>query len=103
MAFASNKNAYGICDITGFRYKHKDLKKTWDGLLVGKDQWNAKHPQLMPKPSPIDPQAIRDARPDTNETNNIFMVYSNVGVGKLGAELPSFELTASIGAVTITT
>jgi|TARA_R110000782_G_scaffold270296_1_gene370253 hypothetical protein len=103
MAFASNKNAYGICDITGFRYKHKDLKKTWDGLLVGKDQWNAKHPQLMPKPSPIDPQAIRDARPDTNETNNIFMVYSNVGVGKLGAELTSFELTASIGAVTITT
>tara|TARA_R100000935_G_scaffold28662_1_gene49030 strand:+ start:1250 stop:1561 length:312 start_codon:yes stop_codon:yes gene_type:complete len=103
MAFASNKNAYGICDITGFRYKHKDLKKTWDGLLVGKDQWNAKHPQLMPKPSPIDPQAIRDARPDTNETNNIFMVYSNVGVGKLGSQLTSFSLTASLGSVTITT
>ena len=27
MAFASNKNAYGICDITGFRYKRKDMKK----------------------------------------------------------------------------
>ena len=34
MAFASNKNAYGICDLTGFRYRHKDLRKTWDGLLV---------------------------------------------------------------------
>ena len=50
MAFASNKNAYGICDITGFRYRLRDMKKTWDGLLVGADQWDAKHPQLMPKP-----------------------------------------------------
>ena len=30
------------------------------------------------------------------------MVYSNVGSGKLGAELTSFELTTSLGAVTIT-
>ena len=103
MAFASNKNAYGICDITGFRYKHKDLRKTWDGLLVGKDQWNAKHPQLMPKPSPVDPQAIKDARTESNDTNNFFTLYTNVGDGKLGTSLTSFELTASIGTVTITT
>jgi|TARA_R110000803_G_C11757923_1_gene293497 hypothetical protein len=103
MAFASNKNAYGICDITGFRYKHKDLRKTWDGLLVGKDQWNAKHPQLMPKPSPVDPQAIKDARTENKDTNNFFTLYTNVGDGKLGTSLTSFELTASIGTVTITT
>jgi|TARA_R110000744_G_scaffold3647_1_gene13697 hypothetical protein len=103
MAFASNKNAYGICDITGFRYEHRNMKKTWNGLLVGKDQWDAKHPQLMPKPVAVDPQAIKDARPDTNDTNNFFMVYSNVGDGKLGKELTTFELTASIGTVTITT
>ena len=102
MAFASNKNAYGICDITGFRYKHKDLRKTWDGLLVGKDQWNAKHPQLMPKPSPVDPQAIKDARTESKDTNNFFTLYTNVGDGKLGTSLTSFELTASIGTVTIT-
>jgi hypothetical protein len=52
MAFASGKFAYGICDITGFRYKLKDMRRTWDGLLVGPDQWDAKHPQLMPKPAP---------------------------------------------------
>jgi|TARA_R110002124_G_scaffold60910_1_gene166959 hypothetical protein len=102
MAFASNKNAYGICDITGFRYKRKDMKKTWDGLIVGPDQWDAKHPQLQPSAPPSEPEAIKDARPDTNDTNNIFMVYSNVGSGKLGAELTSFELTTSLGAVTIT-
>ncbi len=78
MAFASNKNAYGICDLTGFRYKHRDLRKTWDGLLVGKDQWDAKHPQLMPKPSPTDPEAIRDARVESSDTNNFFTLYTNV-------------------------
>ena len=103
MAFASNKNAYSICDLTGFRYKHKDLRKTWDGLLVGKDQWDAKHPQLMPKPSPVDPEAIRDARTESSDTNNFFTLYTNVGDGKLGTSLTSFELTASIGTVTITT
>ena len=102
MAFASNKNAYGICDITGFRYKLKDMKKTWDGLLVGPDQWDAKHPQLMPKPSPTDPEAIRDARVENSDTNNFFTLYTNVGDGKLGTSLTSFELTASIGTVTIT-
>ena len=103
MAFASQKNAYGICDITGFRYKLKDMKKTWDGLLVGADQWSPKHPQLEPKAAPIDPQAIKNARPDTNDDNNVFLVYSNVGDGKLGSVLETFEVTSSIGTVTITT
>ena len=49
MAKASGKYAYGICDISGFRYKLKDMRVTWDGLLVGRDQWNAKHPQLEPR------------------------------------------------------
>jgi len=71
--------------------------------LVGKDQWDAKHPQLMPKPSPVDPEAIRDARTESSDTNNFFTLYTNVGDGKLGTSLTSFELTASIGTVTITT
>tara|TARA_R110000796_G_scaffold26663_1_gene73804 strand:+ start:32 stop:343 length:312 start_codon:yes stop_codon:yes gene_type:complete len=101
MAFASNKNAYGICDISGFRYKRKDMKKTWDGLIVGPDQWDAKHPQLQPSAAPSEPEAIKDARPDTAEDFNFFSVYTNVGLGKLGKELPTFELTSSLGTVII--
>jgi hypothetical protein len=103
MAFASNKNAYGICDITGFRYKLKDMKKTWDGLLVGPDQWNAKHPQLMPKPAVVDAQAIKDARVDTKDDNTAFLVYSNVGDGKLGSVLSTFSVSTNLGKVTVTT
>ena len=46
MAFASGKKAYGISDRSGFRYRLKDMRKEWNGLLVGKDEFEAKHPQL---------------------------------------------------------
>ena len=92
MAFASNRRAYGICDITGFRYRLKDMKKTWDGLLVGPDQWSPKHPQLMRKPTPVDPEALKDPRIDQaadGNDGNFFMVYTN---GKFALiESPGFS------------
>jgi hypothetical protein len=64
-AYATGKKAFGISDRSGLRYLLKDMKKEWNGLLVGKDEWEQKHPQLKaPKASP-DPQALRDPRPDT--------------------------------------
>ena len=103
MAFAQGKEAYGICDITGFRYRRREMKKTWDGLIVGPDQWSPKHPQLDPKPTPVDPEAIKEARPDSSEDNNFFVVYTNVGDGILGAKLDTFEITSGVGEVTVTT
>ena len=66
--FASNKNAYGICDISGFRYKLKEMRMTWDGLMVGPDQFDPKHPQLDRRPVVLDAQALKNARPDRTET-----------------------------------
>ena len=103
MAFAQGKQAYGICDITGFRYRLRDMKFTWDGLLVGPDLWSPKHPQLDPKPTPVDPEAIKEARPDSSEDNNFFVVYTNVGDGILGTKLDTFEITSGVGEVTVTT
>ena len=103
MSFASGKHAYGICDITGFRYKLRDMKKTWDGLLVGPDQFDPKHPQLQRRAIPNDPQALRNARPDVQEDNTVFLVYTNVGDGLLGAKLDTFSVSANLGEVTVTT
>jgi hypothetical protein len=103
VAFASNKNAYGICDISGFRYRLRDMKKTWDGFLVGPDQWSPKEPQLMPKPTPVDPQALKDPRPDQADDNNFFTVYTNVGDGILGTQLQTFAISCSVGIVEVTT
>ena len=65
--FATGKNAFGISDRSGFRYRLKDMRKEWNGLLVGKDEWEQKHPQLEAPRVPADAQAIRDARPSRIE------------------------------------
>jgi len=57
----------------------------------------------MPKPSTQDPQAIRNARPDVVDDNTVFLVYTNVGDGKLGAVLTTFSITTGLGEVTVTT
>jgi len=65
--FATGKNAYGISDRSGMKYRHNDLKKEWNGSLVGPDEFEPKHPQLGPFKSVSDPQAIKDARPSRTE------------------------------------
>ena len=39
MAFASGKNAYGISDRSGFRYRLRDMKTEWNGFKVGPDEY----------------------------------------------------------------
>jgi len=65
--YASNKYSLGISDRSGAAYRLKDMRKEWTGMLVGKDEWEAKQPQLMPVKTPADPQALRDPRPDRTE------------------------------------
>ncbi len=79
------------------------MKKTWNGYLVGPDQWSPKEPQLMPKPTPVDPQALKDPRPDQPTDNNFFTVYTNSGDGILGTQLQTFAISCNVGTVEVTT
>jgi len=63
--FASGKDAYGISDRSGFRYRLKEMRKEWNGLLVGPDEYEPKHPQLEPIKHLPDVEALHDPRPDT--------------------------------------
>ena len=65
--YASNKYAMGISDRSGAAYRLRDMRKEWTGLLVGKDEWEAKQPQLTVLKTPADPQALRNPRPDRTE------------------------------------
>ena len=65
--YASNKYAMGISDRSGAAYRLKDMRKEWTGMLVGKDEWEAKQTQLMVVKTPADPQALRNPRPDRTE------------------------------------
>jgi hypothetical protein len=65
--FASGKWAYGISDRSGRRYRLKDMKREWNGLLVGPDEFEVKHPQLEVRQKVVDPQALKNPRPDRVE------------------------------------
>ena len=101
--YASNKRAYGISDRSGFRYRLKDMRMEWNGSLVGKDEFEAKHPQLEPSRIIADPQALRTPRPDTAIEPTAFVVYTNSGDGIIGFKMDTFEATTSLGSVTVTT
>ena len=77
---ASGKYAYGISDRSGFRYRIKDMRKEWNGLLVGKDEFERKHPQLGPFRKIHDPQTLKEARPNNNKipVTVKFPVFSTV-------------------------
>jgi hypothetical protein len=62
--FASGKDAYGISDRSGFRYRLVEMVTEWNGSKVGRDEYEAKHPQLEPIRVGPDPQAIHNPRPD---------------------------------------
>ena len=47
--FATGKNSYGISDRSGFRYRLKDMRKEWNGLFVGKDEFESKTKESIRK------------------------------------------------------
>lgn len=89
--FAVGKKAYGICDRSGFRYKLNDMRVEWNGLKVGRDMWEPKHPQLEPRRKVTDAQALKNPRPDSTEAPSLqllpanplslFMVFQDAGFG----------------------
>jgi hypothetical protein len=97
--FASGKKSYAICDRSGFRYPYKKMRKEWNGLLVGPDEYEPKQPQLGPFRTVSDPQALLNARPDRIEPYDVF-------VGVPTVEVPNPKPTRAfgqVGSVTVTT
>ena len=105
--YASDRWAYGISDRSGFRYRLKDMRKEWTGLLVGKDEWESKQPQLEPIKTRPDPQALRNPRPEQNlaEQRTLQYGFNPVGFLDIPGITPDNNLvsTGSVGEVTVTT
>ena len=47
MPYASGKNAWGISDRSGRRYRLREMQVEWTGAKVGPDEFDPKHPQLF--------------------------------------------------------
>lgn len=98
MAYASGKNAYGISDRSGFRYKLNEMRREWTGALVGPDEYEPKHPQLRPPRVGPDPQALRNPRPDRTEPLKVVLMTDSVGL-----PLDGPRMVGKVGQVTVVT
>ena len=76
--YASGKKAWGQSDRSGFRYRLSEMITEWNGLKVGPDEYEEKHPQLRPQKTGADPQALFDPRPDQRtETQGQTLLINN--------------------------
>ena len=98
--FANGANAFGFCDVCGFRFPLKRLKnlvvKTKRVAIRACPQcWVKDQPQLQLGMYPVaDPQAIRDPRPEPfGESRNIYWGWAPVS---------SAEMEVFLGDVTTT-
>ena len=73
--FASNKRAFGYSERSGFKYKLKDMRKEWNGLTVGYDEYESKHPQIRRKHIKADAVALANARPRPPENEKEFLLF----------------------------
>ena len=63
MPFARGKYAKAISDRSGMEFPYSEMVKEWNGMLVHKSEFEAKHPQLDPKYHPTDAQTLQNAKP----------------------------------------
>ena len=105
--FATGKNAFGFCDICGFRVKLNKMKEVivkrqGTGLKACPSCWDADHPQNFQGEYPVvDPQALRDPRPDQSlsadsadtSSRTINWGFRPVGGAGLAMEIKSGTVT----------
>jgi|TARA_R110000787_G_scaffold47443_2_gene114798 hypothetical protein len=97
--FASGKKAWAISDRSGFRYPYRLMKKEWNGLLVGPDEFEPKQPQLGPFRKVSDPEALQNARPDRVEPLDVYVGLPLV----VAPNLQPIQCLGQVGTVTVTT
>ena len=116
--FSQGKYALAISDRSGMAFPYNEMVREWNGALVHISEYEPKQPQLGPFPKVIDPQALKDPRPQSPDTAQAFLVKTTNGITYLGngnwstassnAELPTeidntTALEGSVGTVTVTT
>ena len=66
-SFSQGKYALAISDRSGMAFPYNEMVREWNGALVHNSEYEPKQPQLQPKPTNADPQALQRARPARTE------------------------------------
>jgi len=69
MAYARGKYAQAISDRSGMAFPYNEMVREWNGMFVHKSEYEAKQPQLDPRPHGADPQALENVRTDRTEND----------------------------------
>ena len=66
-SFSQGKYALAISDRSGLAFPYNEMVREWNGAYVHISEYEPKQPQLEPKPTNADPQALTRARPARTE------------------------------------
>ena len=85
MAFAKGKYAKAISDRSGMEFPYSEMVKEWNGMLVHKSEYEAKHPQLTPRGYGAEGHGLRYAKPARTESDTLAILgpdpFSTVASG----------------------
>ena len=65
--FSQGRFALMISDRSGLAFPYQEMVREWNGAWVHYTEFEPKSPQLSPKPTSADPQALQHARPARTE------------------------------------
>ena len=74
--YASGKYSLALCDRCGQRYQYLVLRKEWTGFKVCPECYEPKHPQLEPKRTITEPQALYQPRPEATMGVTVFVGFT---------------------------
>lgn len=66
-----------VCDRSGKIYDSTNVRKEWNGLIVGRDEWEPRHPQEFRRGIRED-IAVREARPGGAKTVNLATTIDDI-------------------------
>ena len=75
--FARGKYAKAISDRSGLEFPYSEMVREWNGMLVHKSEFEAKHPQLEPRAYGAEGHGLVNARPAREETNVLAILGPN--------------------------
>ena len=77
MPFARGKYAKAISDRSGMEFPYNEMVREWNGMLVHRSEFEAKHPQLETRHYAGDGHGLADARPAREENEVSRMLGPN--------------------------
>ena len=116
--FASGKHALAISDRSGLAFPYLEMVREWNGAWVHFSEFEPKQPQLQPKPTSADPQALQRARPSrvalatpavlndnpfTTEVGTTVIVNQNRHQRSTGDAVRFYQVKDPVGGVAIST